>query len=153
MACKLMEYRGMWWSIMEYHWIPCNVKERRHGTSMEHLWNISGTPMEYQAISWDAYWIAHYIQGLPMELLWNTTAPLGSSIGDLWNIYCICSDALPEERPRLPGDDHGSLNSLKLLRLPHECLTKMHRCARPTKVVFGHQHVVLVHVLKPNGVK
>jgi len=82
----------MSWSILEYHWIPWNIGERHPGTSMEYLWNIFGTPKEYKAISWNAYRIALYIQGLPMEHLRNTRAPYGSSIGDLWNMLEMTTD-------------------------------------------------------------
>jgi len=40
---------------MEYHWIPWNIEEPHHGTSMEYLRNTSRTSMEYQAVSWNAY--------------------------------------------------------------------------------------------------
>jgi len=58
---------------MEYHGIPWNIGERR--------WNIFGTPMEYQAISWNAYRIARYIQGL------ITYGTLMKYKGTSWFIY------------------------------------------------------------------
>ena len=71
-----MEHYGTSWDSMEY-------QGTHHATSMEYLWTIFGTPMQYQAISWMP--IEKYVA--PKDYLWNSYETQGHLMVHLLEIY------------------------------------------------------------------